>query len=271
MNYTNIPSYENWNNRFYQDRDPSEKPQTREKLLQYGVKSLTDLELMMALIGTGTHGCPVEQLASSALQIILTRNKEDWPDLLRSVKGLGPTKAALILAAFESGSRFTSSREIKVREASDLHPLLQPYALEKQEHFIVVSLNGAHEIMDIRVVSKGTVNRTIVHPRDVFAVAVKAGASTVVVAHNHPSGTREPSIEDYQLTERLIMAGKALGIQLVDHLVITKTGFFSFREETNIFTVEVLSTGEMTRFQTYTAAHDSPVLKRWLEEIQMKP
>lgn len=270
MNYTNIPSYENWNNRFYKDRTPSEKPQIREKLLQYGVKSLSDLELMMALIGTGTRDCPVEQVAGNALQIILTRNKEDWPDLLRSVKGLGPTKAALILAAFESGSRFTSSREIKIREAADLHPLLQTYALEKQEHFVVVSLNGAHEIMDVKVISVGSVNRTVVHPRDVFSVAVKSGASSLVVAHNHPSGTQEPSIEDYQLTERLIMSGKALGIQLIDHLIITKTGFFSFREDTNIFTVEMLSTGETPRFQTYTAAHDSPLVQRWLEEIQLK-
>ncbi len=264
MNHTNIPSYENWNNRYSQERVTAVKPQIREKLLQYGVKSLSDLELMMALIGTGTHDCPVEQLASSALQVILTRNKDTWCDELQAIKGLGPTKAAVILAAFESGTRLTSSREIKIRAARDLHPLLQPYALEKQEHFVVVSLNGAHEIMNIRVVSVGTVNRTVVHPRDVFSEAVKAGASSLVVAHNHPSGTREPSIEDYQLTERLIMSGKALGIQLIDHLIITKTGFFSFREETNIFSVEMKS-------QTYTAAHDSPLLARWLEEIQMKP
>ncbi len=267
----NLTGYETWNNRFYEKRNAQGKPQAREKLLQYGAHSLTDLELMTAIIGSGTKDHPVEELAQEAVQVILTQNKEDWQKKLTAIKGMGATKTAIILAALESGSRLSSSREIKVRTPSDLHPLLQPYSLEKQEHFIVVSLNGAHEILSIKVVSVGSVNRMIVHPRDVFSGALKEGASSIIVAHNHPSGTLEPSIEDYQLTERLILSAKALGVQLLDHLIITKTGFFSFREETNIFVREVLSTGELTKDLTYTVARDNPILKNWLEEMQLKP
>ncbi len=269
MRHTNVSQYEDWNTRFYQERTVHHKPTVREDLLLYGPDSLTDLDLLIALLGTGTKDMPVEHLAQQALQVILTQNRQDWPEKLRQIKGLGDSKTAVILAAMECGGRYAASREIKIHKAADMHPLLQPYALEKQEHFVVVSLNGAHEIVDIHVVSVGSQNRTIVHPRDVFSHAVQTKASAIIVAHNHPSGNCEPSVEDYQLTERLILSAKAIGIQLLDHLIITKTGFFSFLEETSIFTKEILSTGELTRELTYTAAHDSPLVKNWLEEIQM--
>ncbi len=118
----------------------------------------------------------------------------------------------------------------RITVPSDILPVVRHYADRKQEHFLCLSLNGAHEVQSVRVVSIGLVNRTIVHPREVFADPLTDRAAAVVVAHNHPSGRVDPSMEDRDVTRRLKQAGDTLGIRLLDHLVFSTKGYYSFLE-----------------------------------------
>ena len=118
----------------------------------------------------------------------------------------------------------------RVRAPSDILPVLDEWAHEEQEHFIVATLNGAHEVICAHCITKGLVNRTIVHPREVFRPALLDNACAVILAHNHPSGQWEPSGEDIELTKRLKQGGDLMGIPVLDHIIVTKNGFYSFLE-----------------------------------------
>jgi DNA repair protein RadC len=118
----------------------------------------------------------------------------------------------------------------KISMPSDTLPLLQKYATKKQEHFIVITLDGQHALIKIRVITKGLVNRTIVHPREVFRPAIADNATSIIIAHNHPSGNLEKSPEDEVVTQQIREAGKILGINMLDHIIISKGGYFSFLE-----------------------------------------
>ena len=117
----------------------------------------------------------------------------------------------------------------KISGPADIWPLLQPYSLMDQEHFLAVTLDGANAIIQIHVITKGLVNRTLIHPREVFRAAILDNASSIVLAHNHPSGSTEPSREDREATTKLAQAGKIVGIDIADHLVLGR-GYYSFRE-----------------------------------------
>jgi len=125
-------------------------------------------------------------------------------------------------------SERTARQPVRVRVPEDAYHALKKYWRKKKEHFLVCTLNGAHEIVAIRIVSIGTVNRSLVHPREVFTEAIKDAAVAVIVAHNHPSGNVVPSVEDRQVTQSLKDAGEILGIKLLDHLVFSHKGFYSF-------------------------------------------
>ena len=114
-------------------------------------------------------------------------------------------------------------------------PILQIYSFRKQEHFVCVTLNGAHEVMNIYVISVGSLNKTVIHPREVFTVAIAERAAAIIVAHNHPSGSLEPSTADFDCTKQILESSKILGIPLLDHLIISKDGYFSFHEKTDLF------------------------------------
>lgn len=118
----------------------------------------------------------------------------------------------------------------RVRTPTDILPVLDKWAGRSQEHFIVVTLNGAHEIVKARAITKGLLNRTIVHPREVFRCALKDNAAAVILAHNHPSSSLEPSSEDIEITRRLKSAGELLGISVLDHIIFCRTGSYSFLE-----------------------------------------
>lgn len=119
---------------------------------------------------------------------------------------------------------------IKVRMPSDLVPVLARYAGRRQEHFLAISLDGAHQILRIKIISVGLLNRTIAHPREVFRPAILDSSAAIILAHNHPSGNTDPSPEDKDLTRRMIEAGKIIGIPILDHLVFSREGYFSFQE-----------------------------------------
>ena len=109
--------------------------------------------------------------------------------------------------------------------------LLEKWETKKQECFIVITLDGAHAVIKIREITKGTVNRALVHPREVFRPAIVDNAVSIIVAHNHPSGSRGKSTEDIEITKRLVEAGRVIGIQVLDHIIVTKTGYASFAED----------------------------------------
>jgi DNA repair protein RadC len=119
----------------------------------------------------------------------------------------------------------------RVRFPADVIPHVAHLRKKRQEHFLVVTLNGAHEIIRVRTVTKGTVNRSLVHPREIFIGAIRDHAAAVMVVHNHPSGNLEPSPEDREVTSRLMTAGNLLGLRLLDHVIVSKNGYWSFLEQ----------------------------------------
>lgn len=207
------------------------KPNIRERLFQNGVQSLSDIELVALLLRTGTAQKPVMRLAQEIICHIDTRKTESIETALHTIRGIGQAKLSTVLAAFELGRRYYNVGGEKICHPSDIVPFLRHYCNRKQEQFICTSLNGAHEITAIRVVSVGTLTHTLVHPREVFADPLADRAAAVILAHNHPSGCLEPSNEDLVLTQRLVKAGKLLGIEILDHIILAPNGtYFSFTE-----------------------------------------
>ncbi len=211
------------------DLSASERP--REKLQAKGPEALSDLELMAILLGSGTKGSDVLTVAGRILKVLDGRNEKLGPEELQAIEGVGPAKASLIAAALEFARRRIRPEGLRISFPPDVLPLIRHYADRKQEHFICVSLNGANEVIATRVVSVGLVNRTQVHPREVFADPITDRATAVIVAHNHPSGSLEPSREDFDITDRIKSAGEVLGIRLLDHIIFNPRGCYSFLEK----------------------------------------
>ena len=211
------------------DIDSHDRP--REKLRDKGALSLCDEELLAILLGSGSATQDVLSLSKAILNQLTPDTPIPKFETLCKISGIGPAKASLILSAIEFGRRRTQESNIKILTPKDIYGIVMPYANQKQEHFIVISLNGAQEVIAIRVISVGLVNQTQVHPREVFADPLTDRASSIVVAHNHPSGSLAPSPEDHAVTEKLIEAGKILGIPLLDHIIFSSRGFYSFTEE----------------------------------------
>jgi len=144
---------------------------------------------------------------------------------------MGNAKATIILAAIEFARRRIKPEGTRIETLADLVPHVRHYGDRKQEHFLCATINGANEILNIRVVSIGLIDRSPVHPREVFADALADRASGVIVAHNHPDGTLEPSAADISVTAQLKAAGRIVGIELLDHIIFNRTAYFSFLEE----------------------------------------
>ena len=210
----------------------SERP--REKLQAQGAERLSDQELLSVLLGSGTRTKGVDTLAAEVLPLFDRRNGRVNVDDLIAISGLGSAKASMLAASLEFGRRVLCPKTRKISFPADVLPLVRHYADRRQEYFLCLSLNGAHEVTAVRVVSIGLVNRTIVHPREVFADPVTDRAAAVIVCHNHPSGNVEPSAEDREVTSRLASAGETLGIALLDHVIFGEEGYFSFLEHGEI-------------------------------------
>ncbi|MDR2159560.1 MAG: DNA repair protein RadC [Treponema sp.] len=211
---------------------PAQRP--RERLQSLGPAGLSDQELLAILLNTGVKGRSVTALAGELLDM-LDRNR-DIPaveDMAR-LPGMGPGKACAVAAMLEFGRRRWGAAGMRVYRPGDIYPFIRHHADRRQERFICVSLNGAHEVLTIRVVTVGLLNRTIVHPREVYADVIGDRAAAVLVAHNHPSGRLEPSPEDDGITVRLRAAADILGIHFLDHLIFTDTAWYSYRQEGKI-------------------------------------
>ena len=206
----------------------------REKLRQKGAEALSDLELMAILLGKGIEGHDVMTVAKKILKVLDASNINPNLEDLQKINGVGPAKAALIAAAIEFARRRIRPEGFKISIPPDVLPLIQHYADRKQEHFICISLNGANEVIASRVVSVGLVNKTHVHPREVFADPITDRASAIIVAHNHPSGDLKPSKDDMAVTKQLKAAGETLGIKLLDHIIFNQKSYYSFLENGEI-------------------------------------
>jgi DNA repair protein RadC len=208
--------------------DIPESDRPREKLQQKGAEALSDLELMAILLGKGTERYDVMHIAKRVLSTLdATSSKPDLKEL-QTIDGVGPAKATLIAAALEFARRRIRPEGLRISFPPDVLPIIQHYADRKQEHFLCISLNGANEVIASRVVSVGLVNKTQVHPREVFADPITDRASAIIVAHNHPSGGLKPSKEDIEITKQLKSAGEILGIRLLDHIIFNDKGYYSF-------------------------------------------
>ncbi|MGE0127837.1 MAG: DNA repair protein RadC [Blastocatellales bacterium] len=202
----------------------------REKLLRKGAAALTDQELLAILLGKGTAQMDVMTLAGKLARVIDEKGLDVKADELTSFDGVGEAKATLILAAIEFARRRIKPDGIKITTPADVLPLIRHFADRKQEHFLSITINGANEVLNVRVVSIGLVDRSPVHPREVFADVLADRASGVIVAHNHPTGGFDPSTADEQVTQQIKQAGEILGIQLLDHIIFNRNGYFSFLE-----------------------------------------
>lgn len=214
----------------------------RERLIKYGVEVLSLQELLALIFGKGTKGEPVMSISQKlltrfgSLQGLSETSIED----LRTINGLGLAKACQLKACFELGRRFNldnkgfESSLQKETTNKKIGPEIIYQAVRSKiinyhkEHFIVVSLDNRNKIIGVDVVSIGTLNSNLVHPRETFEVAIKRHAAQIVLCHNHPSGELTPSDDDISVTKNIIAAGRILGIQVIDHLIITRDGLYSF-------------------------------------------
>jgi len=215
------------------DLPKDERP--RERLVKFGEQALSAQELLQLILGRGVAGESVAVTAQKLLSHFgsLQKLSEASIEELSSIKGIGLAKASQIKAVFEISRRLsTQAPSYKSKELTDPEKV---YRLIKnklkdyhKEHFYIIALNSRN--YSIAEVSVGSLNASIVHPREVFAEAIKNKAASVIFVHNHPSGDPEPSEDDLEITKRLTESGKILGIEVIDHIIITKTEFVSFKE-----------------------------------------
>ncbi len=212
-------------------RDVPELDRPREKIAGKGATSLTDSELIEVIIGRGTKDNDVRKIAKEISGLIGQTGSLRIGDLT-AIQGVGPSKASQILACLELGRRRFGIEPAnhRVAKPEDILPLVSGIRDKRQEHFICITLNGAGEVLGNRTVTVGLLNHSLVHPREVFADAITDRAASIICVHNHPSGSLEPSSQDIAITSQLKEAGSVVGIQLIDHLIVTKTGHVSMRE-----------------------------------------
>ncbi|KAB3535943.1 JAB domain-containing protein [Alkaliphilus pronyensis] len=215
---------------------PDQRP--REKLLSLGARNLSNSELLAILLSTGSK----EQSAISLAESILSYSKEGLRFLtdctveeLSCIKGIGLAKSSQLIAAVELGKRIaltTKANNYKIKSPEDVTALLmEEMRYNKKEYFNILLLNTKHELIAVENISVGSLNASIVHPREVFVRAIKRSSSAIILVHNHPSGDPSPSSEDVSITNRLIEAGSILGIKVLDHVIIGDGVYTSLKEK----------------------------------------
>lgn len=203
----------------------------REKMEKKGTTALSDLELLAVLLGSGIQGKDVFEVARDILKLAQGDFDNINLEKLRDIEGVGLAKACQIMAAIEFSKRFLVKEGIKVKNIDDVVKLVEELRAKKQEYFLSLTLDGASYLIQKRTVFIGTLNHSIVHPREVFADAISDRAAGIIFVHNHPSGNIDPSKEDIAITNRLLEVGKIVGIEVIDHIIVGKGGCFSFQAE----------------------------------------
>ncbi len=214
------------------DFDPDSRP--RERLLHSGAASLSPAELLAIILGNGTKNLNIIDICNEIIaKFTLEKLSGITIKELQEVRGIGAAKAMQIVAVFELNKRLHYSRNQnkKIQAASDIFEYMAGRVPdETKEHLFVLHLNTKNQITKTELVSVGTLNAALIHPREVFKAAIKESAHAIILVHNHPSGDTEPSSADKQVTELLKKASAVIQIDLLDHVITGKTGWFSFRE-----------------------------------------
>lgn len=209
----------------------------RERFLKYGPEALSDAELFAIILRTGNKD---ENVLEVANKLIVEYGLDKLFDCsikeLRKIKGVGQTKAIELLTIAELAKRYSSfKKEIKhISSAKDVFELYHERLKdEKQENFYVLMLNNKNHIIKEELISKGVLDSAIIHPREVFKPAIKNSSARIILVHNHPSGDPNPSEEDVKLTEKLVEAGELLQIKILDHIIISRDNYWSWKENSN--------------------------------------
>jgi len=201
----------------------------REKLRKKGAAALSDVELLQAVVGCGGKGNDFKQIAKN-LNEIITRQGTDKLTLsdVKSIKGIGDAKATVVFAALEFWRRRLVKQTAPLIDSPEkAAEQLSHIKNKKQEYFVLLTLDGARRLISNRIVTIGTLMNSLVHPREVFSLAIEDRAASIIIAHNHPSGTLEVSEQDREVTRRIRQAGDLLGIRLDDHIIIAGDEFAS--------------------------------------------
>jgi len=218
-------------------RELPEKERPRERLLYRGAAQLSNAELLAIVMATsGQRGENVLSLAQRVLSSVgdVSRLRQASIEDLCEIKGIGQAKAILLLAVVELARRMSASEGVNiiVRSPQDVRNLLlERLQFEERERFMCILLNTKNHCLGVEEISVGSLNSSIVHPREVFKVAVRRSAASIIVAHNHPSGDVTPSREDVEVTRRLCEAGRVLGIELLDHVIFGDEDILSLKEK----------------------------------------
>lgn len=218
-------------------KDVPKEDRPRERLLQFGSAHLSNQELLAILLGSGTKEESVMVLSNRVLMHFegLKLLNDATIEELVAIKGIGEAKGVLMLSAIELGKRmnqYKSNDRYIVRSPEDgADYVMEEMRSLTQEHFVVLFLNTKNQIIHRQTIFIGSLNASIVHPREVYREAVKRSAASIIVAHNHPSGDPSPSQEDIHVTRRLVESGKMIGIEVLDHLIIGDRKFISLKEK----------------------------------------
>lgn len=206
-----------------------DKDKPREKLKAKGSCALSDFELLQALIGSGNKQANVSQIAKATQKLLKERGADITYEELEAISGLGPARITELLAAFELSRRYLIASEQPIIDSTEAAVVqLADIRDKKQEYFVVLSLDGANRLIAKRIITIGTLTSSLVHPREVFSDAITDRAASVIVAHNHPSGNLRPSMADLEVTERLRRTAEVLGINFLDHIIVTKDSHKAF-------------------------------------------
>ena len=215
-------------------KDLPKQNRPRERFLKQGQEVLSDAELFAIILRTGTINENVIDMSNRLIaEYGLDKLFECSLKELQKIKGVGPSKAMQILAMAELGKRRAQSKKPikKITQAKDVFDLFHERLKdEKQEHFYVLMLNNMNHVVEEKLISKGTLDKTLIHPREIFRYAIKNAVSKIILVHNHPDGNSMPSVNDLEITEELVKAGNLIGIKIVDHVIIGKNEKWSWKE-----------------------------------------
>jgi DNA repair protein RadC len=206
----------------------AEKP--RDKLTRLGVTGLSDAELLDVMLGASGRATRKSPAARAAVELLRRSGARVGLEQLRSVKGLGPAKACSILASLELARRVLAPKGPKLECARDVYVVADGLRAKRQEQLVMMTADADGNMVRRRTVFAGTMDPSLVQPRDVFTAALTDRAASVFLAHNHPPGNERPSVADVAATRRIVQAGRALGIEVRDHVIVTTKGYFSFRD-----------------------------------------
>lgn len=211
-------------------RDTEKIDRPRERIAAAGPGVLKNHELVAAIIGKGIPGHDVNAIAADITALLDEKGTGVTYDELVGIQGIGGSRASQMVASFELARRYLTQSAMTISRPEDIIPMTLDLLQKHQEYFIAFTLNGAGEVLHRHTITKGTLTHSPVHPREVFAPALTDRAASVIFVHNHPSGNTEPSEADITITRTLAEAGEILGIRVLDHIIVARTGHTSLKE-----------------------------------------